>query len=64
MQEVPAQSDLQVEMAQVEIDRQEFCLCLIVTDIIIQITIGIYVDIVFVERKAECRACKESGGGW
>ena len=53
MQEVPAQSHLQVEMAQVEIDGEEFCLRLVVTDIVVQIAIGIDVNIVSTERREE-----------
>ena len=52
---------MHVKIAHVKIEGKEFCLQLVVTDVIIQIASIIYIDIISAERIAECRTGKGSG---
>ena len=58
---VPTQTKLQIEVTQVEIDRCQLALELIIEDIVFAIALHIHIHVVAAESVAEHRACEETG---
>ena len=60
VQVVPTQTELQVEATQVEVDRYELCLRLVVADVIVALTFDIHVYIVAIEGVTQLRTGEEA----
>ena len=53
MHVVPTHAHLQVEVAQVEVDRQELSLQLVIADVVVEVALGVYIHVVAAEGVAQ-----------